>query len=171
RKRLTCRICGIVASPTPTVPISADSTSVILSGEPSARASRAAVSQPAVPPPTITRRRMRASLVSLPMPAPGSLSDFDWPVCESGCVAHISAISCPIEPLWGGELSKICPHTAGLSPQPSKPDRLLACPCAFHHRAGVMKKVPAGLHAAGHGEVPRSLRAAAYWNLYEAPTE
>ena len=45
---------GIVASPTPTVPISSDSTSVISQLPAEACASAAAVIQPAVPPPTMT---------------------------------------------------------------------------------------------------------------------
>ena len=52
--RLNCAIAGIVASPTPTMPISEDSTSVIDSRGPSTRASAAAVIHPAVPPPAMT---------------------------------------------------------------------------------------------------------------------
>jgi hypothetical protein len=57
--RLKLRIGGIVASPTPTVPIASDSTSSIrrrpLSRK---RDSAAAAIQPAVPPPTMTTRAM-----------------------------------------------------------------------------------------------------------------
>src|SRR5215510_12191491 len=48
------RIGGMVASPTPMVPISSDSMSVISSNEPSWCDSAAAASQPAVPPPAMT---------------------------------------------------------------------------------------------------------------------
>ena len=51
---LNRRICGIVASPTPTVPISSDSTSPIVVVRGTNRASTAAAIQPAVPPPTMT---------------------------------------------------------------------------------------------------------------------
>src|SRR6185503_15220990 len=51
---LNCAIAGIVASPTPTMPISEDSMSVIVSLGPSTRASAAAHIQPAVPPPAMT---------------------------------------------------------------------------------------------------------------------
>src|SRR5438067_3818702 len=50
-------ICGIVASPTPTVPISSDSTSVIDARLPRKRANVAAATQPAVPPPAMTISR------------------------------------------------------------------------------------------------------------------
>jgi hypothetical protein len=51
---LNCRIGGMVASPTPTVPIASDSTSAISTWRDSkVRASAAAAIQPAVPPPTI----------------------------------------------------------------------------------------------------------------------
>jgi hypothetical protein len=52
-------IVGIVASPTPTVPISSDSSSVMSSVRPNWRASAVAVIQPAVPPPRITTERTR----------------------------------------------------------------------------------------------------------------
>src|SRR6185437_17010776 len=58
RNALMCWICGIVASPTPTVPISADSIRWISQARPRPRASNAAAIQPAVPPPTITKRRI-----------------------------------------------------------------------------------------------------------------
>src|SRR5471032_1710672 len=48
---------GIVASPTPTVPISSDSISLMSSRFPSTLAMPAAAIQPAVPPPTMTTRR------------------------------------------------------------------------------------------------------------------
>src|SRR5690349_7932660 len=51
---LNSAIAGIVASPTPTMPISDDSTSVIVSRGPSTLASAAAVIHPAVPPPAMT---------------------------------------------------------------------------------------------------------------------
>ena len=51
---LNCAMAGIVASPTPTMPISEDSTSVIDSLGPSTLASAAAVIHPAVPPPAMT---------------------------------------------------------------------------------------------------------------------
>src|SRR5260221_4232138 len=50
-------ICGIVASPTPTVPISSDSTKVIVARLPRKRAKVAAATQPAVPPPAMTISR------------------------------------------------------------------------------------------------------------------
>ena len=45
---------GMVASPTPTMPISSDSTSVTVNRGPITLAIAAAVIQPAVPPPAIT---------------------------------------------------------------------------------------------------------------------
>src|SRR5262245_8765066 len=51
---LNTRIGGTVDSPTPTVPISSDSISVMSSTVPSCRESAAAAIQPAVPPPAIT---------------------------------------------------------------------------------------------------------------------
>lgn len=48
---------GIVASPTPTVPISSDSISVMSRTLPRVRDKAAAAIQPAVPPPAMTTRR------------------------------------------------------------------------------------------------------------------
>src|SRR5580765_4014645 len=50
-------ICGMVASPTPTVAISSDSTSVMVARVPGKEAKVAAVTQPAVPPPAMTISR------------------------------------------------------------------------------------------------------------------
>src|SRR3954449_2857794 len=50
-------ICGIVASPTPTVPISSDSTRVMVARLSRKRAKVAAATQPAVPPPAMTISR------------------------------------------------------------------------------------------------------------------
>src|SRR5262245_31748856 len=54
RSLLNCAIAGMVASPTPTMPISEDSTTVMVRRGPNTRASAAAVIQPAVPPPAMT---------------------------------------------------------------------------------------------------------------------
>src|SRR5258708_31467703 len=64
-------ICGIVASPTPTVPISSDSTRVIVARLPRKRAKVAAATQPAVPPPamTISRGEDRAMNQQAELPA------------------------------------------------------------------------------------------------------
>ena len=55
----------MVASPTPTVPISSDSTKVIDNLRPTSRDSAAAAIQPAVPPPAITTRSIRCELESV----------------------------------------------------------------------------------------------------------
>ena len=56
-------ICGIVASPTPTMPISSDSTSSILRPvSPMILEIAAAAIHPAVPPPTITTFSMASGL-------------------------------------------------------------------------------------------------------------
>ena len=66
---LNAWIGGIVASPTPTVPISSDSTSVIATlCVPSTRATAAAAIHPAVPPPMIAMLRKARSL--MPRSAP-----------------------------------------------------------------------------------------------------
>jgi hypothetical protein len=55
----------------------------------------------------------------------GSLSDFGWPACKSGCVVHISVNSWSIAPLWTRKSPEICAHTAKFSPRSPKPDTLL----------------------------------------------
>src|SRR5689334_15506321 len=55
--RLNPAIAGIVASPTPTMPISDDSTTVMDMRGPSTRTSAAAAIHPAVPPPAMTTER------------------------------------------------------------------------------------------------------------------
>jgi hypothetical protein len=57
------KVCseGMVASPTPTVPISSDSISWMSSSGPRLLDSPAATIQPAVPPPAMTTRRTGAS--------------------------------------------------------------------------------------------------------------
>src|SRR5690348_15765905 len=60
---LNIAIEGIVASPTPTIPISSDSISVTENRGTQKRASAAAAIHPAVPPPTTTIRRETRSLI------------------------------------------------------------------------------------------------------------
>ncbi len=55
---LKARMCGNVASPTPTMPISANSTSVALVVLPRSRAIAAAAIQPAVPSSRVTVRML-----------------------------------------------------------------------------------------------------------------
>ena len=73
RPRPTMRlwICGIVASPTPTVPISSDSISVIDARLPRKRAKVAAAIQPAVPPPAITISRGEELVIETGRTEPG----------------------------------------------------------------------------------------------------
>src|SRR5437762_6691333 len=59
--RLNASRCGTVDSPTPTVPISSDSTSRMAHSRPSVLARAAAAIQPALPPPTMTILLRRAS--------------------------------------------------------------------------------------------------------------
>jgi hypothetical protein len=54
----------MVASPTPTVPISSDSTRLMLTAGSRRRASAAAAIHPAVPPPTMTISRIECSLIA-----------------------------------------------------------------------------------------------------------
>jgi hypothetical protein len=63
---LNMRIGGIVASPTPIVPISSLSTRVMAQSRASACDSIAAVIQPAEPPPTISTLRILRSFMMLP---------------------------------------------------------------------------------------------------------
>src|SRR5437868_1759833 len=60
---LNMRRCGTVASPTPTVPMSSDSISVIETGNSMVCDKAAAAIQPAVPPPTITMLWSRAAFM------------------------------------------------------------------------------------------------------------
>src|ERR1700690_3754094 len=69
RKRSRSMMGGMVASPTPTVPISGDSMTVMTVPVPGkARARMIAAIQPAVPPPTITMRLIRLlSVIATPI--------------------------------------------------------------------------------------------------------
>src|ERR1700730_9581478 len=67
RSRSISMMGGIVASPTPTVPMSGDSMTVMMQPVPgSDRAKMLAAIQPAVPPPTIAMRLIRLLSVTLP---------------------------------------------------------------------------------------------------------
>ncbi len=63
--RLNSEIIGIVDSPTPTVPMSSDSISLMLYWPLSTWESAAAVIHPDVPPPTITTSSLPASFMNL----------------------------------------------------------------------------------------------------------
>jgi len=66
RSRKKSRMPGTVASPTPTVPIALDSTTVIAIGcRSKRRANAAAAIQPAVPPPAITIDRMGSGCAAI----------------------------------------------------------------------------------------------------------
>src|SRR4051812_9203409 len=77
-------IGGIVPSPTPTVPISADSISRMRLLPPPARkrAAAAAVIQPAVPPPTITTSRIDAAL----------FMTRSFPICDSATISRCARV-------------------------------------------------------------------------------
>src|SRR5690606_4560564 len=67
--RLKYRMCGMVDSPTPTVPIASDSIRrILISGAARRRAIAAAAIHPAVPPPTITVLRILRSCMVVTVP-------------------------------------------------------------------------------------------------------
>jgi hypothetical protein len=90
---LNMRIGGIVASPTPIVPISSLSTRVMAQSRASACDSIAAVIQPAEPPPTISTLRILRSFMMLPSWEPVSYNQLQpaqsglWDSCGDASAA------------------------------------------------------------------------------------
>src|SRR6185312_5667143 len=68
--------------------------------------------------------------------SPRSVGGRNLPGCKSACAVHISAASWPIEPLWAGESSKICPHAATFSPRKFLPPTLLEVAQTLNHATG-----------------------------------